>query len=542
MAAMILLTAAVLLMCVFSDRLSGRIGVPALLIFIGIGMIFGSDGILKIPFEDYDFASYACEAALIVIMFTGGFAVKWETAKPVIAKACLMSTLGVVITAGVTMTFCRFVLGFGWIESYLVGAVISSTDAASVFSVLRSKKLNLKNGLAPLLEVESGSNDPFSYMLTVIGLALLEGRDTGFVGLLIFTQLVFGALAGAAVGVIMVAVAKRFQAATEGFECILFLAAALVAYAVPSLINGNGYLSVYIAGVIMGNAKIPKKGEAVTFLNGITGICQIVVFFLLGLLAMPSHFASSMLPAILIYLCLTLLSRPIAVLLLAGKSPLRDRAFLSLAGLRGASSIVFAILTVTASSHTEHNLFNIVFSVCLMSMLIQGTLLPAAAKKLKLIDNNADVLKTFNDYKEEDSITMMRMFINEEHPWANRTLSEVTLPTGSLAVMIKRAGETIIPRGNTQILAQDSMVLSVPQFEVDKSMLLREIYIKGNHPWLGRKIRSLDLPDTLLIVMIKRNGESVIPSGATEILAGDIVVVTTAHDEELLIHQEQRQS
>ncbi len=530
----ILLVAMVLLICVFSDRLSGKIGVPALLLFIGIGIIFGSDGLFKIPFEDYSFASNVCEAALVIIMFTGGFAVKWDAAKPVIVKSCLLSTMGVVLTAGFTMLFCHFALDMAWTESFLMGAVISSTDAASVFSVLRSRRLNLKNGLAPLLEVESGSNDPFSYMLTVIALALLDGEGAGFVWYLVFAQIVFGVLGGVAVGLVAVFTAKRVKTSSDGFEVILFISAALLAYALPAIIQGNGYLSVYIAGVIMGNADIPKKREAVTFLNGITGLAQIAVFFLLGLLSTPSTFPESILPAVLIYLFLTLVSRPLAVLILGGKSPLADRIFISFAGLRGASSIVFAIMATVDEAHTASNVFNIVFCVCLMSMVGQGSLLPFVAKKLQLIDNNSDVLKTFNDYKEESAITMMRMFVPEGHPWENKPLSEVVLPTGSLAVMIKRGEENIIPKGSTVIHAEDSVVLSVPPYESDHTFKLREISVSAKHRWAGTTIRELELPERLLVVMIKRDGESVIPSGATEILAGDIVVVTET--EEALIH------
>ncbi len=561
MTLMILLAAAVLILCVFSDRLSGKIGVPALLIFIGVGIFFGCDGVVRISFENYLFASYVCEAALIVIMFTGGFSMSLNSAKPVIVKAGLLSTLGVAVTAAVTCVFCMLVLKIPFAESILIGSVISSTDAASVFSVLRSKHLNLKNGLAPLLEAESGSNDPFSYMLTVISLSLFKSGETTFIPLLILEQLGFGVIFGAIIGVAGAFVAKKFKAQTEGFESILFLAFALLAYGLPMLLGGNGYLSVYIAGMLMGNAQSvtseyhAKKhyirrffnnvlgitfiggkkiapSETVVFLNGTTGVCQIAVFFLLGLLSTPSEFGRSILPAIAIYLCLTLLSRPIAVLIFGGKSPVNDRLFISLAGLRGASSIVFAIMAVVDGIETTHNVFNIVFCVCLMSMLFQGTLLPAAAKKLKLIDNNSDVLKTFNDYREEDSITMMRMFIPENHNWENRKLSEISLPTGSLAVMIKRGGETIIPRGDTVILANDSVILSVPPYEEDKSLKLREVFITENHRWKDASIRDLYLPKRLLIVMIKRGGENIIPSGATEIHSGDIVVVTDVEDTE----------
>lgn len=554
MTVMILAAAVVLLLCVFSDRLSGKIGVPALLIFIAIGFFFGCDGPVKITFANYEFASYVCETALIVIMFTGGFSVNWKSAKPVMIKAGLLSTLGVAVTAGVTCAFCYFVMKFEFAESLLMGSMISSTDAASVFSVLRSKKLNLKNRIAPLLEAESGSNDPFSYMLTVISLSLLTNDNSTPIFIMILSQLVFGMVFGVFVGLLGAFIAKRYKAQTEGFECIMYLAFALLAFGLPTLLAGNGYLGVYIAGIIIGNAKSPKESysgkspfkkfivntlgitiggrgktiappDAVIFLNGTTGVCQIAVFFLLGLLSTPSEFGKSILLALPIYLCLTLLARPIAVIIFGGKSPIADRIFISLAGLRGASSIVFAILAVVSGAPTEHNVFNIVFCVCLLSMLVQGTLLPAAARKLDLIDDNGDVLKTFNDYREDDLMTMMRMFIPENHSWQGQKLSEITLPTGSLAVMVRRGKETLIPRGDTVIEANDSVILSVPPYKSDKSLKLREIFITESHQWTNHEIRDLKLSQHLLIVMIKRGDESIIPSGATEILAGDVVVV-----------------
>lgn len=554
MTVLILGAAVVLLLCVFSDRLSGKIGVPALLIFIAIGFFFGVDGPVRIPFQNYEFVSYVCETALIVIMFTGGFSVNWKSAKPVMVKAGLLSTFGVAVTAGVTCAFCHFALGFNFAESLLLGSVISSTDAASVFSVLRSKKLNLKNGIAPLLEAESGSNDPFSYMLTMISLSLLKSDNSKSIFTMILSQLVYGAVFGVFVGLLGAFIAKRYKAQTEGFECIMYLAFALMAFGLPTLLDGNGYLGVYIAGIIIGNAKIPKeeysgkspfkklvvnflgitvggKGkpiappEAVIFLNGTTGVCQIAVFFLLGLLSTPSQFGKSILLALPIYLCLTFVSRPLAVAIFGGKSPFADRVFISLAGLRGASSIVFAILAVVSGAQTEHNIFNIVFCVCLLSMLFQGTMLPAAARKLDLIDVKSDVLKTFNDYREDDLMTMMRMYIPENHSWQGKKLSEISLPTGSLAVMIRRGKETVIPRGDTVVEANDSVILSVPPYKSDKSLKLREIYISESHQWRDKTIRDLQLPQRLLIVMIRRGGESIIPSGATEILSGDVVVV-----------------
>ena len=560
---MVLLTAVVLLLCVFSDRISGKIGVPTLLIFIGIGIFFGCDGLVRIPFENYSFASNLCECALIIIMFTGGFSMSWDAARPVMVKAGALATLGVAVTAGVTCAFCYFILRFPFAESLLLGSVISSTDAASVFSVLRSKKLNLKNGIAPLLEAESGSNDPFSYMLTVVSLSLFtQSEGQGAIIVMMVKQLVFGAVFGVVVGVLGAVIAKQFKTQTKEFECIMYLAFALMAYGFPALVGGNGYLSVYIAGIIIGNVKSPrhkyggenhvkrfirntlgvtiaKSGakiappEAVVFLNGTTGICQIAVFFLLGLLCTPSQLVTGILPAIGVFLCLTLISRPLAVVIFGGKSPIRDRLFISFCGLRGASSIVFAIMATVSGIETEHNIFNIVFCVCLMSMTIQGTLLPAAAKRLRLIDSDANVLKTFNDYKEESAITMMRMYIPENHNWDGRQISEISVPTGSLIVMVKREGETIIPRGDTVIHAGDSVILSVPPYESDKSSLpLREVPISDKHIWLNKRIRDLNLPQRLLIVMVQRGEQRIIPSGATEIKRGDVVVITDTLESE----------
>lgn len=554
MPVIILLTAVVMLLCVFSDRISGKIGVPALLIFIGIGIFFGCDGVVRIPFENYSFASNLCEVALIIIMFTGGFSMNWDAARPVIVKAGVLATFGVAATAGVTCAFCFFVLKFSFAESLLLGSVISSTDAASVFSVLRSKKLNLKNGIAPLLEAESGSNDPFSYMLTVVSLSLF-GIGEGSIVVMMAKQLMFGAIIGVVMGALGAVIAKRFKAQTEEFECIMYLAFALMSYGLSALVGGNGYLSVYIAGIIIGNVKSPrhkysgkssvkrfirntlgitiaKSGtkiappEAVVFLNGTTGVCQIAVFFLLGLLCTPSQLVYSIVPAIGVFLCLTLISRPLAVAIFGGKSPIRDRIFISFCGLRGASSIVFAIMATVSGIETEYNIFNIVFCVCLMSMTIQGTLLPAAAKRLRLIDSDADVLKTFNDYKEESAITMMRMYIPENHNWDGRQISEISVPTGSLIVMVKRDGDTIIPRGDTVIHAGDSVIMSVPPYESDKSLPLREVPISDKHIWLNKKIRDLNLPQRLLIVMVQRGEQRIIPSGATEIKRGDVVVIT----------------
>ena len=212
--------------------------------------------------------------------------------------------------------------------------------------------------------------------------------------------------------------------------------------------------------------------------------------------------------------------------LLCYRTDLKEKLFIALAGLRGASSVVFSIMAVISSGHTENNVFNIVFCVCLLSMLVQGTLLPTAARKLQLIDDGSDVLRTFNDYRTDNSPALIRVFVNEGHQWENKQLSECHLPDGSLAVMIKRGEESIVPRGNTVLHNGDNVILTVPPFEEAVGLSLREINVGAGHPWAGGRISALDLPANLLIVLIKRGEESIIPDGATEIHADDIVVVT----------------
>ena len=230
----LLFCAVVLLICVLFGRFSSTMGVPALLLFMVIGMLFGSDGILHIQFENYELTERICSTALIFIMFYGGFCVKWDAAKPVIVKSVLLSTLGVILTAGITCLLCHLILRIGLAESFLIGAVISSTDAASVFSILRSKNLSLKHATAPLLEIESGSNDPVAYMLTVIGLAMVQGSATTSIPYLIFAQIVFGILCGIGIAILAILLMRKLSIEAENLDMIFMIAIALLAYAVPS--------------------------------------------------------------------------------------------------------------------------------------------------------------------------------------------------------------------------------------------------------------------------------------------------------------------
>lgn len=526
MQSVLLIISVIILLCIIANRFSDKFGMPVLLLFMLLGIAFGVDGIYGFAFDDYNLTGRVCSIALAFIMFYGGFGTKWSAAKPVAVKSVLLSTVGVVLTALLTALFCVLCLGFTPVEGFLVGSVLSSTDAASVFSILRSKKLSLKDGTASMLEIESGSNDPIAYMLTTLGIGMASGGTDSFISL-ILSQIIIGVLTGVVTALAAGFVMKKTDILTEGMDTIFVIAVILISYALPIMFNGNGYLSVYLTGIILGNSKIANKNNLVHFFDGITNLAQIVIFFLLGLLATPHMMPGIFITALLIALFLTLVARPATIIaLLAPFRASRGQiALVSWAGLRGASSIVFAIEIMSNGMTLGHDIFHIVFMVALISVAIQGTLLPVVAKKTNMIDEDSDVLKTFNDYQEEEMMTLMRMYIPKGHNWENKLISDVAMPTGSLALMIKRAGETVIPKGNTRILADDSVILSVPAYHGKNDIQLEEIVIDRQHEWNGRNISELQLPENVLIAMIKRGEQNIIPSGHTIIMENDIVVV-----------------
>ncbi len=529
MTLLLFVVALVILACILCNKFTDRFGIPMLLAFIVLGMVFGSDGLLKIPFTDYAFAENLCSAALILIMFYGGFGTNWRKARPVAASALLLSSLGVVLTAALTGLFCHFALGFPLWEGLLTGALLSSTDAASVFSILRSKRLNLKYGTASLLEIESGSNDPCAYMLTILLLSILQSgsASAGAILSLIACQLVFGAAFGVAIGLAASRILQRFHFAADGFDSAFVLAIAILSYAAPTLLSGNGYLSVYITGLILGNRPLPNKRVLVHFFDGITGLTQMLIFFLLGLLSFPSTLPQVLIPATLIFAFLTLAARPLSVFLLLApqKRPAAQQLLTAWAGLRGASSIVFAILIFISGTDTTYDLFHVVFTVVLLSISLQGTLLPAVARRLQMIDDTENVMKTFNDYAEETAIQFIRLTIFPGHAWENMQIRQLSLPPDTLLAMILRGRETLIPHGDTVMQAGDVVVLGAETFDDDSHIRLYETPIDAQHDWRGKTVSQLPLEHNELIVLIRRGTETLIPGGQTQIAEGDVLVI-----------------
>lgn len=529
MTSYILLVAAVILLCLSLNKMSNKLGIPMLLAYILLGMMFGTDGILKIPFDNFTIAEQICTVSLIFIMFYGGFGTNWKQAKPVAGKAVLLSTVGVILTAVTTGAFCHFILKMDFWESMLIGSVISSTDAASVFSILRSRRLNLKNNTASMLEVESGSNDPCSYMLTVIILTIMSGELSGFsLVVMIFSQITFGVLVGVVVALAAAFILKKVNFATDGFDTIFVFSMALVSYAGASMINGNGYLAAYIAGIILGNTPLHHKKSLVHFFDGITGLMQMLIFFLLGLLAYPSQLPKILPIALAIAVFLTFVARPASVfaILMPFRCPVKQQFLVSWAGLRGAASIVFAIMATVSPAYTKNDLFHIVIFIVLFSISIQGTLLGLVAKKLDMIDENGNVMKTFSDYSDEMPVEFVKISIKAGHPWENRRIKDLTSLPDLLLVLILRGEERIIPNGNTVVLAGDKIVLSALSPEENLGICLTEIPIEKDSKWIGKPLSRIKLGEEKLVLVLKRNEKVVIPNGNTVIRENDVLVIS----------------
>lgn len=452
----------VLLISITASKVLYKFGVPILLVFIVLGMIFGSDGIVGIYFANYSLTNELCSIALVLIMFYGGFGTNWKVAKPSLKPALLMSTVGVIITTLLTGIFVSFILKVSILEGLLTGAVVASTDAASVFAILRSQKLNLKGSLASLLEVESGSNDPTAYMLTIAILTLMSSGSASGLIAIILKQVIFGILVGAILAKISVYILRNVDFEIKGFDTIFLTAIAIFAYALSEWLGGNGYLSVYLAGVIIGNSKIPHKKNLFYYFDGVSWIMQIALFFLLGLLSFPSKFNTVIGISMTISMFLVFIARPVATFLILkpfGYSR-NEKLFVSWVGLRGAASLVFAIYAMTYGVKIENDIFHIIFFVALFSVAIQGTLIPILAKKLDLVDNSTTVFKTFNDYTGEMSSKLIELTIYKDSDWVNKSIMDADIPNEILIVMIKRKDEIIIPKGASIIEEGDILVLS----------------------------------------------------------------------------------
>lgn len=520
----LIIIAVILFTCVFLNNISERVGVPVLLMFILFGILVGTSAPEAI--NDYgELIGDICSISLVFVMFYGGFGTRWSSVRAVIGESALLASAGVVVTAASVAFFCHFALGWQWAESLLMGSVISSTDAASVFSILRTKSLGLKRNTSPILEVESGSNDPCSYMLTAICLSLLGGEfSAGGILLMLLMQIAFGIIFGLVIAKIAQLILKGRSLNNQGVKMLFIFAVALTSYALPTLFGGNGYLSTYIVGIILGNTEFSERRPLVSFFDGITSLMEILIFFLLGFMSVPERLAEAFIPALIIFFFLTLVARPFAVfsvLLPFRKYPLNQMSLISFVGLRGAASIVFAIMTLNNALNLSNDIFSIVFVIVLLSISLQGSLIPFASRRLKMVELSGGDDSTFSTLQETEEISFGRIRIDAFSPWADCRISQLNIPQELLIVSIFRDGESIVPNGNTLLRRDDELIIGIRGYENSTNAIIKSRIIRPGSRWVGSTIREFAAEKSYLVIMIKRNGESIIPNGNTVICGND---------------------
>lgn len=525
-----------ILLCIAANRISDKIGLPALVAFMLLGMFFGCDGPFHIQFDDFKLSETICSTALIFIMFYGGFNLKWKAARPIAIQAISLSTLGVAGTVFVA-TFClHFLLGLEWKEAFLICSVLGSTDAASVFSILRRQKLNLKDNTAPLLEMESGSNDPISYMMTLIGIQMLTTGIEGNILVNIALQLIVGLAMGFVFAWLTQRLFRIQHLISSSMASLFLIGMVILCYSMANGLQGNAFLSVYVMGIVLGNKSLPFKADLISFFDSLTGMAQILIFFLLGLLSYPASTFRLLKYSLTIFLVLLFIARPLIVSLILKcfKASWPKCMLVSFAGLCGAASCVFAAMAVAAGVPMGSDLFQIVFAVTLLSVSVQGSLLPWAARKLDMTDDREDVFRTFNDYVEENSLSLMRVFISKNHKWANKQVKEIRFPENSLALLVNRKGTSLVCKGDTLILPGDILILSVPPYKPAETELLEERTLSVQDPWVNHSLAQLNLGDDLLVAMVRRDHKVIIPDGSTILQPDDTVVLYRGDDLEAL--------
>ena len=466
----LLISAIILFISILAGKAGFRVGLPALLLFLGIGMLFGSDG-LGLQFSNPHIAQFIGMIALSIILFSGGMDTKLSEIRPIAYQGVILATVGVLATTIITGVFIfwltEMVTGYETLtlpESLLMAAVMSSTDSASVFSILRSKGVYLKQRLRPTLELESGSNDPMAYMLTIILIAYIQsgGMDfqEGIISLIV--QLGLGLIFGYFLGKASVWIINKVNVENQSLYPILLLAIIFFIFAATTLSKGNGYLAVYIAGFVVGNAKIVHKKSIGTFFDGFTWLWQIAMFIMLGLLVNPHELLPVAGIGLTVGIFMIIFARPISVFLCL--LPFRNfstkgKLYISWVGLRGAVPIIFATYPLIAGIENAGLIFNVVFFITILSLLIQGTSVTHVAKWLHLTDEPDRKDEFGIELPEEIKSAMSEIDITPEVLTHGNKLMQLQLPDHTLAVMVKRNGKFFIPKGNTELRENDKLLM-----------------------------------------------------------------------------------
>ncbi|MCG2462332.1 potassium/proton antiporter [Flavobacteriaceae bacterium F89] len=461
----LLIGSLLLFISVIIGKPSYKFGVPTLLIFLVIGMLAGSEGIGGIHFNDPKIAQFIGVVSLNFILFSGGLDTNWNTVKPILREGLVLSTLGVFLTAISLGTFVWSITDFTIYESMLLGSIVSSTDAAAVFSILRAKSLALRTNLRPTLELESGSNDPMAYVLTIAFLTLVIHQDQGLFSIVPFfmKQMGLGALAGIGFGKLSKLVINRIRLDFEGLYPVLVIALMFITFSATDFVGGNGFLAIYICAVYLGNQDLIHKKTILRMYDGLAWLMQIVLFLTLGLLVFPSHIVPFIGLGLLVSIFLILVARPVGVFisLIFFQMKLRRRFYISWVGLRGAVPIVFATYPLLAGIDKAGMIFNVVFFISVTSVLIQGTTLGVVAKWLNVaVPEDDKPIDPTDDFLAENPKTAMKEIKITSTCYAvDKKIVELHFPKNAIIAMIKRNGKYWVPNGSTKIEANDTLIV-----------------------------------------------------------------------------------
>lgn len=454
-----------LFVSVLAGKPSYRFGVPILILFLGIGILAGSEGIGGIYFNDPKLAQFIGIISLNVILFSGGLDTNWTSIKPVLWQGISLSTIGVLVTAVSLGTFVWAMTDFTIYEGLLLGAIVSSTDAAAVFSILRARSLGLKSKLRPTLELESGSNDPMAYVLTIAFLGLVVNQDKELISLvpLFFQQMIVGGMLGFAFGWLSKTVVNKIELDLEGLYPVLVISLMFITFSVTDFIGGNGFLAVYLCAVYLGNHDFIHKKTILKVFDGFGWLMQIVLFLTLGLLVFPSKIVPVMGIGLLISVFLIFVARPLGVMLslIFFRMKMRRRLYISWVGLRGAVPIVFATYPLLAGIEKAEMIFNIVFFIAVSSVMLQGTTLSLFAKWLHVaLPERVKPLTASDFYLMDDARTAMTEIIIPPDSFAvGKKIVDLHFPQAAIITRITRGNKFIAPNGSTRIEANDHLTV-----------------------------------------------------------------------------------
>lgn len=465
--ATMLLAGVLLLIGIASSKFSARLGMPVLVLFLAVGMLAGSEGIGRIPFENYPMASSLSSAALALILFDGGLRTSIACVRQVWRQALALSTVGVLLTSLITGLAAAWILQMSLLQGLLLGSIVGSTDAAAVFSVLRTGGLRLPERLTATLEVESGSNDPMAIFLTIGLISLINGETSSAAELLLLfvTQFGVGTLVGVGVGRLAGLAVNRINLDYAGLYPLLALAFGLLAFGLAAVLGGSGFLAVYLAGIVLGSSPIVWRSGIFLFHDAAAWLGQIALFVMLGLLSFPSRLAAVAGEGLLIALVLILVARPIAVLIAA--SPFRykprELALLSWVGLKGAVPITLATFPLMAGVPGSQVIFDAVFFVVLISAISQGWSLPAVARRLRLgrpADPTPPLSLEINALRHVDG-EIVDYTVRAGAPAAGLKLRELARPDGMVVTLVVRRRQVVMPRGTTALEPGDHVFVAL---------------------------------------------------------------------------------